>query len=77
MKVSVQLLNLIEVEVNEYRTNGKFGSMFPQRWLPVAIGILDEGFNEENGTDELNNEDSERKDYGQVPGSSLNICILP
>jgi long-chain acyl-CoA synthetase len=23
--------------------------MFPQRWLPVAIGILEEGFAEENG----------------------------
>jgi len=23
--------------------------MLPQRWLPVAIGILEEGFNEENG----------------------------
>jgi long-chain acyl-CoA synthetase len=23
--------------------------MFPQRWLPVAIGILEEGFNEDNG----------------------------
>ena len=22
--------------------------MFPQRWLPAAIGILDEGFTEEN-----------------------------
>jgi len=40
---------LLENEVNEYRTNGKYGHMFPQRWLPVAIGILDEGFNEENG----------------------------
>jgi long-chain acyl-CoA synthetase len=40
---------LLENEVNEYRTNGKYGQMFPQRWLPVAIGILEEGFNEENG----------------------------
>lgn len=39
---------LLENEVNEYRTNGKFGDMFPQRWLPVAIGILEEGFTEEN-----------------------------
>ena len=23
--------------------------MFPQRWLPVAIGILEETFTEENG----------------------------
>ncbi len=43
------VLNLIETEVNEYRSNGKYGKMFPQRWLPVAIGILEEGFNEENG----------------------------
>ena len=43
------VLNLIENEVNEYRTNGKFGKMFPQRWLPVAIGILELGFTEENG----------------------------
>lgn len=41
--------NLLENEVDEYRTNGKYGNMFPQRWLPVAIGILEEGFSEENG----------------------------
>ena len=43
------VINLIESEVNEYRTNGKFGNMFPQRWLPVAIGILEESFTEDNG----------------------------
>ena len=43
------VLNLLESEVDEYRTYGKFGKMFPQRWLPVAIGILEEGFNDENG----------------------------
>ena len=43
------ILNLLENEVNEYRTNGKFGKMFPQRWLPVAMGILEESFTEENG----------------------------
>jgi long-chain acyl-CoA synthetase len=42
-------LLLIENELNEYRTNGKYGSMFPQRWLPVSVGILEEGFSEENG----------------------------
>ena len=42
------ITTLLENEVNEYRTNGKFGDMFPQRWLPVAIGILEEGFTEEN-----------------------------
>jgi long-chain acyl-CoA synthetase len=43
------VITLIESEVNEYRTNGKFGNMFPQRWLPVAIGILEESFTEDNG----------------------------
>jgi long-chain acyl-CoA synthetase len=43
------VLNLIESEVNEYRANGKFGKMFPQRWLPVAIAIIEEGFTEDNG----------------------------
>jgi len=43
------VLMLIENEINEYRTNGKYGKMFPQRWLPVALGVLDEGFTEENG----------------------------
>jgi long-chain acyl-CoA synthetase len=43
------VLNLIEGEVNEYRINGKYGHMFPHRWLPVALGILNESFNEENG----------------------------
>jgi len=41
-------LKIIEAELNEYRTNGKHGDMFPQRWLPPAIGILPEGFTEEN-----------------------------
>jgi long-chain acyl-CoA synthetase len=43
------VLTLIENELNEYRTNGKYGNMFPQRWLPVSIGILEEGFSEDNG----------------------------
>jgi long-chain acyl-CoA synthetase len=43
------VITLIESEVNEYRSNGKFGSMFPQRWLPVAIAILEESFTEDNG----------------------------
>jgi long-chain acyl-CoA synthetase len=43
------VITLIENEVNEYRINGKYGSMFPQRWLPVAIGILEESFTEDNG----------------------------
>lgn len=41
-------LKIIESELNEYRTSGKHGEMFPQRWLPPAIGILSESFTEEN-----------------------------
>lgn len=43
------VLSLIESEVNEYRIHGRYGNMFPQRWLPVALGILNESFNDENG----------------------------
>lgn len=43
------VINLIESEINEYRTNGKYGHMFPQRWLPVAIGIIEQSFTEDNG----------------------------
>ncbi len=43
------VLTMLENEINEYRTNGKYGKMFPQRWLPVAVGIIEEGFTEENG----------------------------
>lgn len=42
------LLQLIQTELNHYRTGGKFAAMFPQRWLPAAIGLLEEGFTEEN-----------------------------
>ena len=41
-------LQLFEIEINHYRKHGKYADMFPQRWLPAAIGILSEGFNEEN-----------------------------
>jgi long-chain acyl-CoA synthetase len=41
-------LKIIESELNEYSTHGKHGDMFPQRWLPAAIGVLPEGFTEEN-----------------------------
>jgi long-chain acyl-CoA synthetase len=41
-------LKLIESEINEYKAGKKYAAMFPQRWLPPAIAILDEGFTEEN-----------------------------
>jgi long-chain acyl-CoA synthetase len=44
----IAALKQIGNEINEYRTGNKFASMFPQRWLPSAIGILEEAFTEEN-----------------------------
>ena len=42
------MLKLIESELQEYRIGRKFEKMFPQRWLPASVGILDEGFTEDN-----------------------------
>ena len=47
-EAQVAALKMIESEINEYRVGRKFEKMFPQRWLPPAIGILNEGFTEEN-----------------------------
>ncbi|MCK4631078.1 MAG: long-chain fatty acid--CoA ligase, partial [Bacteroidales bacterium] len=41
-------LELIESEINAYRKGGKYEEMFPQRWLPGAIGIPDQAFTQEN-----------------------------
>jgi len=41
-------ITLVDNEVREYRKNGKYGDMFPQRWIPANIGILSEGFTLEN-----------------------------
>jgi long-chain acyl-CoA synthetase len=43
-----EALKFLERELYEYRTGGKYNDMFPQRWLPAAIGILPEPFTEEN-----------------------------
>jgi long-chain acyl-CoA synthetase len=41
-------LKLLDQEVREYRSQGKYGDMFPQRWIPANLGILEEGFSVEN-----------------------------
>jgi long-chain acyl-CoA synthetase len=41
-------LTLVDNEVRQYRKNGKYGDMFPQRWIPASIGILAEGFSVDN-----------------------------
>ena len=43
-----EALRFIERELHEYRTGGKYAEMFPQRWLPAAVGILSEPFTEDN-----------------------------
>ncbi|TFH19692.1 MAG: long-chain fatty acid--CoA ligase [Bacteroidia bacterium] len=41
-------LSLLDNEIREYRSQGKYGDMFPQRWIPANLGILSEGFTVEN-----------------------------
>jgi long-chain acyl-CoA synthetase len=42
------VLKLIESEIAEYKSGGKYAGEFPERWLPAAIAVLGEGFNEQN-----------------------------
>jgi long-chain acyl-CoA synthetase len=42
------LLKKIQSEIDEYLQDGKYEHMFPHRWIPAAIAILDEAFTEEN-----------------------------
>ena len=42
------LLDEIQNQINEYLKGGQYETMFPHRWLPAAIAILDEAFTEEN-----------------------------
>ena len=41
-------LKLIESEIAQYKSGGKFAGEFPERWLPSAIAVLGEGFTEQN-----------------------------
>ncbi|MFC2086523.1 AMP-dependent synthetase/ligase [Bacteroidota bacterium] len=43
-----EAMKLIQDELMEYRKDGKYENMFPQRWLPSAVSILSEGFTEQN-----------------------------
>ena len=38
------MLDLIQADVDSYRKGGSHEGMFPERWLPSAIGICDEEF---------------------------------
>ncbi len=34
--------------INQYKPGGVYDDLFPSRWLPAAIAILDEPFNADN-----------------------------
>lgn len=42
------VLRLLDAEIAKYRQGGEFAGMFPGRWLPSAVAVLDEGFTEQN-----------------------------
>lgn len=39
----------IDSEISQYKQGGKHSGLFPSRWLPSAIAILDESFTVDNG----------------------------
>ena len=41
-------LTELNQQLSQYRTGGLHQNLFPQRWLPAAIGLLPEAFTEEN-----------------------------
>jgi len=43
------VLREIESEINQYKQGGRYHGLFPSRWLPAAIAILDEPFTLDNG----------------------------
>jgi len=42
------VLNKLESEINQYKQGGVYDDLFPSRWLPAAVAILDEPFNADN-----------------------------
>lgn len=44
----VAALTLLESEIKEYKSGGKYAGEFPERWLPASVGVLGEGFTEQN-----------------------------
>jgi len=45
----VAALKLLQAEIDAYKKGGKYDGTFPERWLPTAVAILPESFNEDNG----------------------------
>jgi len=42
------VLRLLEAELAKHREGGELGGVFPGRWLPSAVAVLDEPFTEQN-----------------------------
>jgi long-chain acyl-CoA synthetase len=43
------VLRLLEEEIAAYRAGGRHAGVFPERWLPAKLAVLDEPFTEQNG----------------------------
>jgi long-chain acyl-CoA synthetase len=43
-----EALKIIQSEINDFKKGGKFEGEFPERWLPAAVAVLEEGFTEQN-----------------------------
>jgi long-chain acyl-CoA synthetase len=39
---------IIQKEIDAYLPDGEYETMFPHRWIPASVGIISEGFTEEN-----------------------------
>ena len=39
---------LIESVIDQYKQDGVYGNLFPSRWLPSAIAIINEPFTQDN-----------------------------
>ncbi len=42
------MLELIRTDINQFLPGGKYENQFPGRWIPAAVGIMNEPFSEEN-----------------------------
>ncbi|MCF6240321.1 MAG: AMP-binding protein, partial [Bacteroidales bacterium] len=42
------MLELIKSDIDQYQNGGKYENMFPSRWLPSSLGIMDEPLSEQN-----------------------------
>lgn len=42
------MLDIIQAEIDSYKSGGRNAGAFPERWLPTAIAVLPEAFTEQN-----------------------------